>query len=1080
MARQLLLTSCLFLALSLNAQVTTFSVTFENDAVNSLPITSPGDGRTPTGLFGNYESTMQVQNLAGQVGQSTASGKVLDVNVPTTGSFQLVEFDGLLNSGIVTEGIVKVSFDFMAHEGSAPDGFAFLRSVDESDESFADIGFSFSETSFNVGLLDFDPATGEYLGWLDPSFPNNSFDLGTWYHFEAIINLDNNTMRLLVDGADYGVVAGISRATGTGYTGAFLNWGTAFQGRCAVDNFRVVIEGDDSLPLPPAGFSELLEVEDHGGTVLRMPCADFRQRGVDWNNSSAAALLLYDSIYQGVSAYRIVVNEEMNEADARLFSFKGLPILPNRTYEVSALIRTDFPRDTWEFNIGVNGIDDTGLISLGSRYGGMPAITEGPDGWQRWTWRITPHWEAFYDKITVFLGAHEYGPGFDGDLTFEIADLAFVELPAIPLEAFPVGEGVSFPGGPGNLPMQIEGLSESGDTLSVLTTGAHFLFRKSANLLEVHQRIDFQRKLTTINNLPLAGLSIQSQSASEVILISDQLTIGVQLDGMLAISPQQTFTATITSDIGGDFNRLSGGDLLSQDDFGGFTANVYTPKGTGVVPQLDLLTPNLDFVGLIGEDLETTGAAASGWQAATTIRPGERLFISAFPSRPYDWERSFAYHWGLTDYNASLDYSGPDYMTTWILWNISQRGWAMSFGEQYNVRENVPYQSHMDAIAAEGDLWSAYFSQWFYYSRNAEEWANEVKRWRDTYGMGAVYSDGMAQDDWLSAYEAMRRLRQDVFPDGDILIHDSYPQSGVAAAAFKPFVYAYATSTYMGENAVSDAGPGWAWARYAMGQYRRSNAFGVTKGDRWEAANGVDKYLIALVWGGRGRPDVIGYESEYLPVLNQLRTLWEQYGDDPYFFDRYYHPEAQILTGFEIGRAGMPIFQLDTISDNNIQLTVTSWTPNTTIRYTTDGTEPTVAATAYIAPLSWDGQQQLRFRAFRSDLDDSRIATIGTGITTSTTTAKHNLQSPALVTAFPNPATSQLTVRYFLPQRERVTFELIDLTGKVVRTTPAQEQVAGYQLVTLDGLEQLPAGVYLVNMRAEGAWVKPLRVVIER
>ncbi|MEM9359037.1 MAG: hypothetical protein AAGB04_22875, partial [Pseudomonadota bacterium] len=82
-----------------------------------------------------------------------------------------------------------------------------------------------------------------------------------------------------------------------------------------------------------------------------------------------------------------------------------------------------------------------------------------------------------------------------------------------------------------------------------------------------------------------------------------------------------------------------------------------------------------------------------------------------------------------------------------------------------------------------------------------EEWTNEVKRWRDTYGMTAVYSDGMAQDDWLSAYEAMRRLRGEVFPDGDIVIHDSYPQSGIPAAAFRPFLYSYATATYMGETA---------------------------------------------------------------------------------------------------------------------------------------------------------------------------------------------------------------------------------------------------------------------------------------
>ncbi|MEM7659554.1 MAG: hypothetical protein AAF399_25790 [Bacteroidota bacterium] len=782
-----------------HGQIQTFGVTFEADSLSQLPATSPGSGDTPTALFGNFANTLSVQNVSGNPGSSGATGKVLTAQVPVTGNYQSIEFAGALNSGIVAEDSVKVSFDFLAHALANHDGFAFMRCYDESGESFADLGFSFDGNSYNIGLLDYDPASGNYLGWLSPPFPTNNFETGRWYHLEALIDLNQNTLQLWVDGTDYGVVAGISRATGSGYAGAYLDWGTAYQGICSIDNFEVEVLQQAVLPEPPAGFQALLTPEDHGGTIIRIPCGDFRERGLDWEHGGSASLL-YDSLYQGVSGYRLRIDSSMNEADARLWSFKPFPIQANRTYEVSALIRTDFPRATWEMNIGLHGAETDGTIGLGGRYAGMPAITTGPDGWERWTWRFTPHWDDRYESVRVFLGAHEYGPGFDQTVSLEIADLAFVELPPTPLVPFPPGEGVSFPGGAGNLPMQIESVLAGSDTLTVQVTGATYQFLPASNTILLRQRIDYDRQLAELTQLPLANLTVHSQSNSEVILVGDKLTIGVQMDGVLVISPHEGVSPILKSSIGGDFNRMKGGDVLCQDDFGGFTLNLYTPKGTGVSPQLSMLTSGVDFPLLEGDDLTSTGDANPGWEVQVNAQAGERIFLSAFPCRPYDWEKSFEYQWGLSDYDQSLDYTIPPYTSDWVLWNINQRGWAMSFGERYEVRDNVPYQQHMDSILAAGDQWSAYFSQWFYYSRDAEEWTNEIMRWRNTFGMGAIYSDGLAQDDWLSAYEAMRRLRGEVFPDGNIIIHDSYPQSGVPAASFRPFIYTYATSTYMGDS----------------------------------------------------------------------------------------------------------------------------------------------------------------------------------------------------------------------------------------------------------------------------------------
>lgn len=710
-----LLTLALLVSLTTNKSATAqniFNVTFENDQIGETPHTAPGNGSAPTGLNGNTNATFSVQSVSADIGSSTAGGKVLEINVPTTGNFQLANFETTLNAGIVTADTVIVGFDFLAKADAIHEGFAFMRGYDDSFESIADIAFGFGEDYFTLGLLDFDPVTGEYLGWVEPSFPDNYFEVGTWHRIEQIIDLNNNVNTLRVDGVEYGIVAGVSRATGTGYQGSFFNWGSAYVGNCAIDNVTIdLVQADPNLPDPPGGFLDLFNFDNHGGEVLTIPNGTFNEIGVDWETYGDATLI-YDPVYNGIPSYTFVFNDFLDEADARLFSFNNFPIQPNRTYEVSALIRTDFPRETWEISWGFNGVNGEEL-SPGSRYGGMPSITSGPDGWERFTWRFTPHWDLSYDEVKVFLGFHEYGPGFDDNVLFQIADLAFIECPEIDLTAFPPGEGVTFPGGPGNLDMAVEDITEDGDILTATVTSAHYIFNRNEGTLEVWQRIDYDRILAKYENLPLTGLVIQSQNTKEAILVGNDVTIGIQADGALVMSPHSEVTFTSTSIIGGDFNRLEGGDFFSLDDFGGFTTSIYTPKGTGLIPQIIPITPNLPFVGLNSADLESTGAADENWQTELTVRPGERVFISAFPSRPYDWEKSFEYSWAISDWGSPTDeYDDPEYVDAWILWNINQRGWAMSFGERYELRDDVPYQAHWNSINAEGDDWAAYFSQW--------------------------------------------------------------------------------------------------------------------------------------------------------------------------------------------------------------------------------------------------------------------------------------------------------------------------------------------------------------------------------
>ncbi len=1067
MSRLLFAAALLAFPLPALAQVTAFDVTFEQDPVGSAPETVRGlGGLRPTRAFGEVEARVRVAPVFGNIGASTASGNVARVDASTAGDYYLLDFDHALVAGIVTEGIVRVGFDLIA-EGPG-DGFAFLRLYDETEEDMGSTILSFSETGLSVGLLDYDTATGEFEGVVYPD--NAGLDAGTWHRVGLVYDLDANTLRLEIDGVDKGIETSLNRATGTGALGAFFNWGTAYAGRSAIDNVTVETPEETGLPAPPPGFTALLDVDPQGGTVLRTPDGDLRARGLAFDNSTAVPLR-WAPVYDGVATYALSVADPdgIDEADTRPEFVRTIPIRPNRTYEVSTLIRADFPRATWEISAIIWGTEEADApvdANLeGARYGGMPAITEGPDGWQRWTWRFTPHWPAA-EHVRLAFGIHEYGPGFDDDVAFEIADYVITELPEEPLTAFAPGEGVTFPGGPGELAMQIDGVEDDGAVITVETLGAAFAFDRAAGTLAVGQRAGVERELSLVSGLDLSGLSVQQQSDDVVVLVGNALTVGVQADGAAVISPHTELSATVESRLGGDFNRLERGDLFSMDDFGGFTANVHVPLGTGRMPRLSALGA-LPFLGIAPDDLNTPGDAAPGWRARAEVSPGERLFVSAFPSRAYDWAQSFDFAWSLIGFGEPADdYSTPEIVSDWLLWNVSQRGWAMSFGPRYEPRTDNAYTNYVPAVQAAGDRWASYFSQWFYFSRDPKVFADEIARWRDEYGMEGMYSDGLAQDDWLSAYIAMRRLRGDVYPGGTVIIHDSFPQSGVAGAAFRPFIYTYATATYMAENAQADAGADWSWARYVTGQFRRANAVGVTKGDGWTGFEGVEKYLVALVWGGRGNPDVSGFDAQYLPILAELEELWEEYGDDPNFFDRYYHPRAQTLTGYEIGRAGMPFIERRPAGPASVRVSLSTLTPGASLRYTTDGAVPGETSALYDGPFEVSAATPVRARAFKPGLDPSAVAS---GTTPMPVTSPPVPVPGAFVglKVYPNPARGAAVLRYGVPASGPVKIEVFDALGRTVATLVDEVQPAGSyaERVPLAGV---PAGVYLVRLRAAG------------
>ena len=692
-------------------------------------------------------------------------------------------------------------------------------------------------------------------------------------------------------------------------------------------------------PIPDS----LRGVDTRGGTVVDVGGHDFdfSKPGITYGTNRNIAQLKWVDLGDGTGCYQYKV-EGNNLYSQSIYSTSFVTIKPNRNYLISVLLWSDFSRLNAAGNT-CEGIVDV-IVGNKEQRGGVDmrrGISDNTNGWTRFEYVASTGLMETAVSGRIMFQTWQFNPGMpEGNIY--IGDITVVELPEVTdVPVYAEGEGVTFRGGAGDLDMKLVSAEENDELITVCSTGAEYVFNKKEATITASQRIGLKLKISSWrSSIPFDDLTIKSKTEKECVISCPEVTFGVQLDGMLFLTPhKQNIGLTCTSEIAGIWNKFAFGFLTVADDYGGFTVTPDLPEGTGKLCDYKILTENLDFtqttfdnsLGLYNGNenpyLSQVSNAKVGWQIAWTISPGERLAISTFPPREYDWEKSFEMTYRNMDWNSSMSQYVDDYndfdVRAIVMFNAADRGYATEWGPHWTYNapgRETAFKEHITAGKAAGMKMLTYAPAYFYFDKSSpDRYITEVARLKNRYGLDGIYSDGTpSEHQWVTAYEESRMLRE-LFPDGVLIVHQTgVPANGgpplSSAAHFIPAVDTYWNATLKAET-VGMRGITSPTARYTLSQYNAANVVGITKGDAWnyvdsEGKNQVipqaDRDLIILEKNGRARITMhdATFKTNYVSALRTLKSLWKEKGSDPNFYDKYYAPKVRELTRDKLKKYG--------------------------------------------------------------------------------------------------------------------------------------------------------------------------------
>ncbi len=220
--------------------------------------------------------------------------------------------------------------------------------------------------------------------------------------------------------------------------------------------------------------------------------------------------------------------------------------------------------------------------------------------------------------ILLIAGATGYfafvrAPAEESALTSD--EPASIPEPAEPTPSAPPATQPPPPGGGGIMGMRIEMVTEENHAVTVLTTGAKFLIEPDGRVT-FWQRIPRERKVLE-TRLPetTSPFRVEREGDFAVNISYESASLTIHADSVAILKLNEDFRAIFQGMITPSYNAENKGRRLLIDAEGGF----------GIYP-VSTSTPN---------------SIDSSWRITYSFSSGEEVWLSIFPPRPYNRQRSF-------------------------------------------------------------------------------------------------------------------------------------------------------------------------------------------------------------------------------------------------------------------------------------------------------------------------------------------------------------------------------------------------------------------------------------------------------
>lgn len=355
---------------------------------------------------------------------------------------------------------------------------------------------------------------------------------------------------------------------------------------------------------------------------------------------------------------------------------------------------------------------------------------------------------------------------------------------------------------------RVESVEDNGDAVTVETTGARFVFERGQRLrIACYQRINSERLVAHIT-LSIVG---------ETFLVEHE-------DDDQVVLRQRTTDSWYTRLI---VRADSVVELYSMTEMDVAVEGAFRPEYVVIKPPHAVLADQFGGVGCYGAHgvrLEEGGIYTTArWKHRLKGDRFCRVFLSVFPPRPFDLQRSLEEriaHWGVNPpwtfghypSDAMIAEAAP-FANILVLhtqiWHGQRTVRGLSLDSTDELLADAAYCSYdwvplddaelrrvVDTAHAHGMRVLPYLSPTFTMAP-MDHLLGETARLIDTYGFDGVYYDGLTFD-LVQAYELMRRARA-LLGERILYLHTTYEPFG-SRELIAPFLDTYADFVLRGEH----------------------------------------------------------------------------------------------------------------------------------------------------------------------------------------------------------------------------------------------------------------------------------------